>query len=159
PAFAADMPVRTPKPAYKAPYAAPIYNWTGPYAGMTVGYGWGDSRHTDSTAGASSGRFDIDGWLVGGTFGYNWQDGNDVFGLETDISWSNIEGGNPALALTAPVRTELDWLGTIRARAGFTADASLFYVTGGAAYGKVHADMPTVDSGSDWRWGWTVGAG
>jgi outer membrane immunogenic protein len=159
PAFAADMPVRTPRPAYKAPFAAPVYNWAGPYMGMTVGYGWGDSRHNDTTAGLSSGNFDVDGWLVGGTFGYNWQNGNAVFGLETDISWSNIEGGNAAPLLSAPVRTELDWLGTIRGRAGFTADASLFYVTGGAAYGKVNASMPTVDSGSDWRWGWTVGAG
>lgn len=159
PAFAADMPVRTPRPAYKAPFAAPVYNWSGPYLGMTVGYGWGESRHDEAGVG-TSGNFDVDGWLVGGTFGYNWQSGNAVFGLETDISWSNIEGNGPTGTLTAgPVRTELDWFGTLRARAGFTADASLFYVTGGLAYGDVNARGVGVGSGSDWRFGWTVGAG
>lgn len=159
PAFAADMPVRTPRPAYKAPFAAPVYNWSGPYFGMTVGYGWGDSTHTDPTAGNSSGSFDVNGWLVGGTFGYNWQSGNAVFGLETDFSWSNMDGGNAGGTLANPVRTEMDYLGTIRARAGFTADASLFYITGGAAYADIKASQPGVASGSDWKWGWTAGAG
>ncbi len=156
PAFAADMPVRTPRPAYKAPYAVPVYNWNGFYYGIAGGYGFGDSRH--ESAGATSGNFDVDGWLVGGTFGYNWQQGAGVFGIETDISWTNIEGGNGGGALGFPVRTELEWLGTLRARAGFTADASLFYVTGGLAYGDVKATGGAV-SGSDWRTGWTVGAG
>jgi outer membrane immunogenic protein len=158
PAFAADMPVRTPRPAYKAPFASPVYNWSGPYLGMTVGYGWGDSSHTEAGVG-TSGDFDVNGWLVGGTFGYNWQSGNAVFGLETDISWSNIDGGNAGGAIGAPVRTELDWFGTLRGRAGFTADASLFYVTGGLAYADVNARTAGLGFGSDWRWGWTVGAG
>lgn len=159
PAFAADMPVRTPKPAYKAPFAAPVYNWTGPYVGLTVGYGWGDSRHRDPLTGDSSGTFNVDGWLAGATFGYNWQSGNAVFGLETDISWTNKDGGNSGGTFGTPVRTELDWLGTIRGRAGFTADASLFYVTAGAAYADVNASATGIASGSDWRWGWTAGAG
>lgn len=159
PALAADMPIRTPKPAYKAPYAMPVYNWSGPYVGVTAGYGWGDSTHTDPTAGTTSGSFDVNGWLVGGTFGYNWQQGAGVFGLEADFSWSNVDGGNAGGTLVAPVRTELDYLGTLRARAGFVADASLFYVTGGAAFADVRASMPGVASGSDWRWGWTAGAG
>lgn len=155
-AFAADMPVRTPRPAYKAPYAAPIYNWQGFYVGIAGGYGWGNSEHT--SAGASSGEFDVDGWLVGGTMGYNWQQGAGVFGIEADISWTNMNGGNGGGALGFPVRTELDWLSTVRARAGFVADASLFYVTGGAAFGDVEA-RGGVARGSDWQTGWTVGAG
>ncbi len=157
-AFAADMPVRTPKPAYKAPYAAPIYNWQGLYMGIAGGYGWGDSSHSNGAAGAS-GDFDVDGWLVGGTFGYNWQQGAGVFGIETDFSWSNIDGGNGGGTLGFPVRSELEWLGTLRARAGFVADASLFYVTGGLAYGDVRSRGVGVGSSSEWHTGWTVGAG
>ena len=37
-AVAADMPVKAPPP----PAPAPVYNWTGFYVGLNVGYGWAD---------------------------------------------------------------------------------------------------------------------
>ena len=37
-ASAADMPAKAP--VYKAPIAAPVYNWTGLYVGGVAGYGW-----------------------------------------------------------------------------------------------------------------------
>lgn len=157
-AYAADMPVRTPaRPVYKAPYV-PVYNWTGPYVGIYGGYGWGDSRHTDTVLGVDSGSFNVDGWLVGGTFGYNWQSGSSVFGLEGDFAWNDADGGNAGGALGIPVTTEMKWLSTLRARLGFAADASLFYVTGGAAFADVRATGGGVTA-SDTRTGWTVGAG
>ena len=41
PAMAADMAVKAP--AYKAPVAATIYNWTGWFVGGNAGYG-GETR-------------------------------------------------------------------------------------------------------------------
>ena len=43
PALAADMPV-------KAPYAAPVFNWTGFYIGAHAGYAWGRVTGTTNTA-------------------------------------------------------------------------------------------------------------
>ena len=55
---AADMPV-------KAPVIAPLYNWTGPYAGVVGGYGWGNSKQTDS--GLPKPRcIDFEGQCIGG---------------------------------------------------------------------------------------------
>ena len=39
PAFAADMPVKAPPPA-------PIYSWTGFYAGLNAGWSWGNDKTT-----------------------------------------------------------------------------------------------------------------
>ena len=155
--LAADAPVR---PVHKAPVqvAAPLFNWTGLYYGVSGGYGWGSSTHNDPAA-ISSGSFDTDGWLFGGTVGYNWQTGPYVFGLEGDLSWANIEGG--AISPGGPIFTELNWLGTGRIRAGYAADAYLFYVTGGVAFGGVEAGNPVAGGGTgdETRVGWTLGGG
>lgn len=155
-AMAADAPVRPP--ISKAPTiaaAAPLFDWSGFYVGAVGGYGWGEASHTDAVGGAS-GAFDANGWLLGGTAGYNWQAGRAVFGIEGDLSWTNLEGAGASPA--GPLSTNLNWLGTGRLRAGYAVDAYLFYVTGGAAVGKFEAAGGGF-SGSDTRLGWTVGAG
>ncbi len=62
-----------------------------------------------------------------------------------------------------PCGTKLDALGTFRGRVGYAAGANgnwLLYATGGLAIGDVRGwDSLTPASGSDWRAGWTVGAG
>lgn len=64
---AADLPRSMPT---KAPAVVPIaYNWTGFYLGLNGGYGWGSSDWSGGIVGSNS----PDGWLVGGTIGYNWQ--------------------------------------------------------------------------------------
>jgi outer membrane immunogenic protein len=45
PAFAADMAVKAPPPA-----PAPLYNWTGFYAGLNFGVGWGTSNNATTTS-------------------------------------------------------------------------------------------------------------
>jgi outer membrane immunogenic protein len=155
--LAADMPVRPPVAKAPAQVAAPLFNWTGLYYGVSGGYGWGSSRHSDPVVGQTS--FDTDGWLFGGTVGYNWQNGPYVFGVEGDLSWANVEGG--ATSAAGPVFSELNWLGTGRVRAGYAADAYLFYVTGGVAFADVDAGNPVAGGGTggDTRVGWTVGGG
>jgi opacity protein-like surface antigen len=87
-AAAADLPRRSfpgPGPAY-----IPVYNWTGFYIGINGGGAWGDSTWD------SIGTFDVAGFLVGGTAGYNWQAGQFVFGLEGDYAWTGIDGTSRA---------------------------------------------------------------
>ena len=116
PVSAADVPVRQ-QPLYKAA-PAPVFNWTGFYFGGHVGYGWGDT--------AVGG--DVDGFLGGVQLGYNWQlSRNWVFGIEGDISGTDINNAVPV---------HVDYLGTLRARVGYTWDRTMVYGTGGLAWNR-----------------------
>ena len=50
---------------------------------------WGHFTQTNTITNVSLGSFSQKGGLVGGTLGYNWQSGIWVYGLETDLSWTN----------------------------------------------------------------------
>ena len=156
PALAADMPARVPVAKAPPPVAVQLFDWSGFYWGAVAGYGWGDSSHSEA-GGLANGSFDANGWLLGGTVGYNWQAGQSVFGIEGDLSWSDI--GGTGTSAGGPITTQLNWLGTGRVRAGYAVDNYLFYVTGGAAWGDIDAANVGFASGGDTRLGWTVGGG
>jgi outer membrane immunogenic protein len=100
-AFAADMAVRAPAPLPPPP--APLYSWTGFYAGLNAGFHWGrNCVNTVTTNVASLSGFEVvgsaiasqgtgsacpddNGFIGGGQVGYNWQFTNWVISLETDI--------------------------------------------------------------------------
>lgn len=154
-ASAADIPRRVERAAAPVPYVAAVYNWTGFYAGINAGWGWG----TGSLSGPPpSGDLEGSGGVIGGTLGYNWQNNQFVFGVETDLAWSGIEtdrrcGGG----LTCNVSN--DWLGTVRGRVGLAFDRFMPYVTGGLAYGDVSASVTGTPGASETQFGWTLGAG
>jgi outer membrane immunogenic protein len=96
--------------------------------------------------------------LIGGTLGYNWQNGQVVWGLETDLDWSGVKGdGNCSRGSNCEVKN--DWLGTARVRLGLAMDRWMPYLTGGLAYGDVKADVTGTHGASDTRLGWTIGGG
>ncbi|MBR0986867.1 outer membrane protein [Bradyrhizobium liaoningense] len=109
-AFAADLAM--PHIHTKAPPVAvdPTYNWSGFYAGLNIGYGWGRSATTtdfiDSGGGAllssSAGTFNLNGVTGGGQLGYNWQREMVVLGLEADFQGSGQKGRLDALCAGAP---------------------------------------------------------
>ena len=115
---------------------APMYNWTGFYAGINGGYGWGSSNWD----GFPAGNISTSGGVVGLTFGYNWQTPASplVFGVETDIDWSNMRGST---ACTTGCETRNNYLGTFRGRLGYAMDRWLPYITGGLAYGDIHVNQ------------------
>ncbi|HRF10369.1 MAG TPA: porin family protein [Xanthobacteraceae bacterium] len=153
-ASAADLPV------YKA-VPAPAFTWDGTYIGGTVGYGWGDSFHFQGAANTLP--FDIDGMVAGVTLGKNWQRGAFVFGIETDISYSDISGTSPSnngFGCGGLCATSLEWFGTFRGRIGLANGPFLPYITGGLAYGRIKASIADGASrGSNTEIGWVVGAG
>jgi outer membrane immunogenic protein len=154
-AFAADLPARMPS---KAPAYGPAYSWSGWYLGFNGGYGWGQSSWTDAVAGVTTGDFDLDGALIGGTVGVNWQHGPWVFGLEGDGDWSDISGSTATFC--APnCETRNNWLATFRGRVGYAFDRVLPYVTGGLALGDIEAGVAGFGRDSSTQAGWTVGAG
>ena len=55
---------------------------------MNGGYGWGQSRF-DFGNGTTTGRFNMNGGMVGGTIGAQMQRSWFVFGVEGDGDWAN----------------------------------------------------------------------
>lgn len=149
-------------------YYQPAFRWTGFYAGLQAGYGWGTTNATSTSIGSGTAQtfdYSTSGGIGGVHAGYNWQaNQNFVLGLETDLEVSGISGSGLG-AFGGGHVTNIDWLGSMRARAGFTTGSTLFYLTGGLAYGGVSVDR-TAGAGftpfvgaSDWKVGWTAGAG
>ncbi len=153
-ASAADIPRRAVMPAKAPVYVASVYNWTGPYVGINGGYGWGHSDFSAPFAGSA----DLNGGLIGGTLGYNWQVNQMVFGLETDLDWTNIKG-SAGCGAGFSCETRNNWLGTFRGRLGYAADRFMPYITGGLAYGGVKGSVAGVGSSSDTKAGWVLGGG
>jgi outer membrane immunogenic protein len=164
PAFAADLippPAPPPQaPATYIPTIAPVYNWGGIYLGIVGGYGFGQSEWTQS--GGTTGNFDIDGAVIGGTIGANFQSGPFVFGIEGDGEWTNINGTTSATnTFCASCETLNDWLGTFRGRAGYAFDRVLVYATGGGAVGNIQSTIQGSGLGTSTstEFGWSAGGG
>ena len=107
--FAADLPGRG-APASPGPVFSPIqaYNWTGVYAGVNAGYGWGKfQRGAEPLIGGTSGG------TIGGTLGYNYQMGSLLLGVEGDLNKSWERGGRN---FVGPISTKgsMEWFGTLR---------------------------------------------
>lgn len=139
-AAAADLP-RGPAPYYPPP--ASIYNWTGPYAGLNLGYQW--AKVTNNVTEPS-------GIAGGGQLGYNWQLGQFVFGLETDIQASAADDTFASYKFSNP------WFGTLRARIGYAINNVMLYGTGGLAYGELKGEFFGLEEDKTLV-GWTAGAG
>jgi outer membrane immunogenic protein len=147
-------------------------NWTGLYLGGNVGSG--SARDRSSLVGVGPIElFNLapDGIVGGVQAGYNWQAGNWVYGLEADIQGSTQEDNKTCILGCTAIQSAaydatLPWFGTVRGRLGYSVGSTLFYGTGGLAYGDVKTRMAgtlrgttNVTSLSDTRTGWTVGAG
>jgi outer membrane immunogenic protein len=160
-AQAADMPIKGP--IYKGAPRSVVsyYNWTGFYAGVNAGYGFGTSTWSDP-AGTS---IKPKGALFGGTVGYNWQSGAIVYGLEGDFDWSGVKGSVDCVPGLFRCEAQNRWLATFRGRVGYAFDRWLPYITGGGAYGSVKATATDLITGIDLasesksKLGWTFGAG
>jgi len=181
-AFAADLAPRT---YTKAPVMVdPGYNWTGFYAGLNGGYSWGKANTNITGLSPLSLLLipvpvlapfhqDVNGGVVGGQIGYNWQiDRTWVLGLEGDIQWSGERSSsfltlvgprfgsnnfgipvavgpdfNSIITQSANLGYDLRWFGTFRGRAGVLVDPqTLLYATGGLAVGEFRYSSQTTTS-------------
>ncbi|WEK06025.1 MAG: TonB-dependent receptor [Candidatus Devosia phytovorans] len=156
-----------------APITATATNdvdWTGFYAGIHGAQLNGNAealdfkRYVGATMVEDRNFYlgDIDGVGIGLQGGANYQlSSNFVLGVEGEVSW----GGTEFSAMTSRdtyFDGSIDWLASLSARAGFSADRFLVYGKGGVtvagtSMGRVIADnrMISQDSAS----GWTLGAG
>src|SRR2546421_11715614 len=109
-ATAADPSMRGPAP----------YDWNGPFFGMSIAVGLGQSRHS-AAAGDLTPSFDVTGGLYGLALGYNWQAGTLLYGIDTDISVATGRGTSGDLGAPAGVYPETSQRGvaTYRRRNGY----------------------------------------
>ena len=189
-ASAADMAVKARPPA---PVMAAVYNWTGFYIGGNIGYGWGQNTNPSisfvdpapavgfapyfALGGNGFPNLKPAGVIGGGQIGYNWQMNQFVLGAVADFQAADIQSSVtvavvptlPAVPSSQTLSQRLDFLGTVRGKAGFALNNVMLYGTGGLAYGRVKSSM-TADftpgvaiifngTSSEWRTGWAAGVG
>lgn len=135
-AFAGDGGTAPAEPSIAAP-TTPIptasYDWTGGYVGTGLTLG----RALHSTPNSPQFWPNGSGVGIGGFAGYNWQSGDTVFGIEGHLSAHRMRGSTDLGAPNGEIRTDLGALASVRARAGFAVDRTLFFVSGGGALGEV----------------------
>ena len=148
PVYAADVVYEEPPAPAPVMDNPPVASWAGPYLGLYTGYGF-----AGRTFGANGGTINTNGWLFGGFGGYNFQTGAFVYGLEGDIGYNGVNGGNG----TTYSRMGLE--GSLRARFGYSpTDAILLYATAGGAASATSID-DAAGSARGSVFGWTAGAG
>lgn len=160
PAFAADLNWNSGGNGASTIYSStPATDWTGFYAGVSGGYGWG-TQTTQPTVGGARTETNSNGWQLGGQAGYNVDLGGFVVGGEADLQWANV-GVETGIA-GGTRNTGVDYYGTIRGRAGATFGQVMPFVTAGFAMGRgsVTDTVGAVKkSESATHTGWTAGLG
>ncbi len=178
-AHSADIPPRAAA-LPPAPLVAqfPVFTWTGFYLGVNAGWAGGARNPTSVfVTPPGTGLSDIgggrrEGFGGGLQAGYNWQVGNLVVGIETDIQ-ALVSGNRRLGPATLPDGTIATgrgsgaWYGTLRPRVGYAFDRTLLYVTGGLAYGGGKHSIATIDGAGNTaalrsdniRTGWALGGG
>jgi outer membrane immunogenic protein len=192
-AQAADLALKAPPP--------PACDWCGAYIGVNIGGDWGRAAVSPQlgtifpafnnaaftiftpaqlgTYPATSGRGSS--VIGGGQAGYNWQTGHYVLGVEGDIDGTGLRANSSSTVtrttlsgtqtVTANFSARIDWIATVRVRAGYAWDRAMLYATGGIAaagtslnttYAEVQpSPVPTPGSASASQAvaGWTAGVG
>lgn len=147
------------------------YDWSGPYVGVSAGYGFG---HQDTFLGAdwqTPGVFERDngtpdhldpkGFIGGAYAGYNFNVDPFVMGFEIDGSLSNMSGAGkdtaefPLNPNINGLQSDLNGLGTARVRLGIANGQFLMYATGGLAIGATQDTYTYDNPPNGWhdRWG------
>jgi high affinity Mn2+ porin len=164
--LAAEISVVSSMPLKAPPIAN--YDWSGFYVGGHIGYGRGNRRNTlfdpDPTA-ASSSFSSIFGGLQ---FGYNYLlPSRLLVGIEGDFSFPNYLDDGIVASRSTPssaVTEKLDFVSTLRGRAGYAFDHWFFYATGGRAWSQARfLENSNLIGNEDkilrMRTGWALGAG
>lgn len=168
---AADLPSRTIAPT--APITKPAFTWTGFYIGANLGGAFGYAKNAVWYQGQHLGKatFNSAGVVGGGHIGYNYQMGAMVLGGEADLLYNGISSRkvwiSDTSAASGTLKNELGWQGSIRARAGYAVERTLYFLTAGVAIaspeivlsGSNAAIGGMTATSSATRAGFTVGAG
>jgi outer membrane immunogenic protein len=168
--LAADLPVKAVRPAPPV-----LGSWTGLYLGGHIMYGGGDVV-SDSVGPGSAAKknynhgLNLSGFGAGLHAGYNWQQGQWVYGVEGDVTitpWDNSASipVGPSGKKTHQVSSRLGALSSLRGRLGVAFDRTLVYATGGVAIAQSQYDnvqtskVARTFGGRQWDVGGVAGGG
>ena len=146
---------------------APMVDWSGAFAGIDAIF----AHHTGS-------RFDTEYYEDGGSYilpsfgagggvhaGYNWQNGSFVYGVVGDFA-AYTNHSYDAYEGYRAIESSLNWMATLRGRAGIATGESLLYLTGGLAVADIDLWHDYLPGPTDERFdlggthvGWTAGIG
>lgn len=126
-----DYSIRDPEPFETSPPT----DWSGFYFGANLGGVIGSAE----TSGALSTSADTDGVAFGGHVGKNWDFGPIVIGVEADGVITDAEDSKSVRG--SQLTSNLDWLASGRARAGYGFDNVLVYGTAGIALAGTEVDV------------------
>jgi outer membrane immunogenic protein len=148
-----------------AAMAGDSHDWSGLYIGGVGTYSSADGQHCDDLL-CQPGFPDVSpkGQMGGITAGYNFQSANWVYGIEADWSWGDVSDTSPNTAIfgcAGACTTDIESIGTVRARAGVAFDRLLVYATAGVAITRYDASIgsPALSRDSETETTFTGGAG
>ena len=172
-------PISTPAPVAAAP--ATIIDWTGFHVGIVVGRSWENNQSIDVACPCDDSVFqryalNQDGFVGGVQAGYDVRLGLLILGVETDISYANLDQDTVQVNNADVFIGDLDasqdlrWLGTLRGRAGLTFSNLLIFATAGLAGGDVDYNYRLNGDDTEFKFnakashsglalGWTAGGG
>jgi len=118
--------------------AAEPFDWSGFYAGLGLGGVVVSDAHTDVGPLASSSYSDSgQGFAGSANLGYNWQQGQLVFGVEALAGFLSARATGTDTANNLITTTTFGGLVGLEGRLGFAIDRLLVYGGGGIAAGQV----------------------
>lgn len=142
-AYAADAVEQIPQPPVAQDAAPAINNWSGFYIGGAGDWQKGEfHKRTGNAYGFGGQAFT----------GYNWQQGQIVYGVEADLGYSGLDASRNGLTAKNGVN------GSVRGRLGYDFNPFMLYGTAGLAVGQNKLSDDT-SSDSKTAVGYTVGAG
>jgi outer membrane immunogenic protein len=137
----------------------PSVDWSGIYVGAHGGYGFAevegafDSDESDREDKILGGDFDLNGILGGAQAGYNHDFGSWVLGAEADFSYlgysERVEDPDTETPATDRVDVDVDWVASLRGRAGLKVGTALVYGTAGLAYAQGSWEACDCDGGGN----------
>ena len=159
-ATASDLPPPAPAPVYRPSVVAPVFSWSGCYAGGNVGGGWANTHAYDTNgvltgaAGAPVLNGDLgsqtaSGVIGGGQIGCDYQIDKLVVGVQGMFDGSGMSASTAQPGGLFTTDTSILWFGTLTARAGLAVlPTGLLYVKGGAAWMKDNFSATVTPTGA-----------
>ena len=116
-----------------------VFDWAGPYGGLL--FSLKSFEASVPGIGSASDGFDGDGRIAGIVAGYNFVEGNLVWGIEGDAGFGQLKAVNRGRRLKADAMTSL------RLRFGRKMDDTLIYSVAGVALAGTSYTSSTMTSG------------